>query len=492
MKKGLLVLVLLFTFFYSNSQVIDIIGTGVHGKTSATIQLTDISNINHVDAVIASKGLYVSVPETGVLFDNSDTASSTWNPVDIYISPLWDESIGLYSRTFNSLNDPNINASISIPNYVHSFMTYVYRDIPNATFKSFINSESAFVYHNGSDNPVIYDIPINTSTTVRNVTVKIPISELDSGRRMVNIHIEAGDISMDLVENTFNFGNSFFLGEYLLENVPGNVTNVVVSFYSPNPLPPDNEEDGDSFIINSVIVDVDIVDDGCTLTQGYWKTHSNCKAKGPKRDDTWDLILPLAENSLFFNSGKDYCEVFDTQSNKKNGKYYILAHQYIAAELNMLAGANPTDAQVAFNEATILLDTYTPNEVKGNAGLEADCVRLGSILDDYNNGRIGPGHCDDDNQTSTEVEQQKSKIAIYPNPATTHGKIEFTSKQNAKTTVELYNIRGQKVGVLFNEKTKMGIPITIEYNTEQFKRGIYYAVITNGSDMYKEKISILK
>jgi len=389
-------------------------------------------------------------------------------------------------------------------------MTYVFRDIPNASYKSFISLKSAFVYHNGSADPVVYDIPINTAATVRNVSVNIPISELDSGSRMVKIHIEAGEVSFDAVETIYNLENSFFLGKYLLENISGEVTNVKVSIYSPNPLPPDDEEDGDSFFINGVVVDVEIVEEGCTLTQGYWKTHSYCKTNGngkgngPERDETWDLIDDGIDNekddefSMFFLSEQNYCEVFDTQpdTGKKSdqgGKYYILAHQYIAAELNMLAGANPTAARVAFDEATILLEKYTPDQVKGNAGLEADCVRLGGILDDYNNGRIGPGHCDDD-QVSIEPIKQiiiKEEVDIYPNPAANYGKIAFNSKQNSITTVELYNVSGRKVGVLFNEKTKKG-PIEIEYNTDQFKDGLYFAIIKNGSDIYKEKISIVK
>jgi hypothetical protein len=78
--------------------------------------------------------------------------------------------------------------------------------------------------------------------------------------------------------------------------------------------------------------------------------------------------------------------------------YYILAHAYIAAELNFLNGADFTDAQAAFDAATDLFETYTPEYVaglKGPAGnaLRAQFIELAEILDDYNNGLIGPGHC---------------------------------------------------------------------------------------------------
>jgi len=59
-------------------------------------------------------------------------------------------------------------------------------------------------------------------------------------------------------------------------------------------------------------------DEGCTLTQGYWKTH----AKGHKYDKTWDQI---GTNTVFFNSGISYIKVLWTSPRKGNA-YYILAH----------------------------------------------------------------------------------------------------------------------------------------------------------------------
>jgi hypothetical protein len=131
---------------------------------------------------------------------------------------------------------------------------------------------------------------------------------------------------------------------------------------------------------------------GCTLTPGYWKTHSEF---GPAPyDDTWTSI---GEDTLFFNSSQTYYDVLWTNPSGGNA-YYILAHQYIAAELNFLNGADPSAAQAALDAATVLFNTYTPEYVatlKGKAGttLRAQFIDLANILDQYNNGYIGPGHC---------------------------------------------------------------------------------------------------
>jgi hypothetical protein len=135
--------------------------------------------------------------------------------------------------------------------------------------------------------------------------------------------------------------------------------------------------------------------DGCTLTPGYWKTHSKY---GPAPfDETWNEI---GEDSDFFLSGQSYYQVLWTDP-KGGNAYYILASAYIAAELNQLNDADFTDAQDVFDQATDLFNTYTPDEVGSWKGgkhpmkEERDLfIYLAGILDDYNNGRIGPGHCE--------------------------------------------------------------------------------------------------
>ncbi len=135
-------------------------------------------------------------------------------------------------------------------------------------------------------------------------------------------------------------------------------------------------------------------DDGCTYTIGYWKTHSKAFCWGKKYDKTWDLIGPKGEKTIFYLSGMSHIAVLWTPV--KGNPYYILAHQFIAAKLNMLNGASSPDVVYdAFQEAKLLFETYTPKQVaKGSKTLKAKFVKLGEILAKYNEGKIGPGHCD--------------------------------------------------------------------------------------------------
>lgn len=83
---------------------------------------------------------------------------------------------------------------------------------------------------------------------------------------------------------------------------------------------------------------------GCTYTQGYWKTQVSYLLRpqfSKKRDSAWDLIDGAGtanENAIFFLSDMSYIMVMWTPP--RGNAYYNLAHQYIAAKLNVLDGAD--------------------------------------------------------------------------------------------------------------------------------------------------------
>jgi len=128
---------------------------------------------------------------------------------------------------------------------------------------------------------------------------------------------------------------------------------------------------------------------GCTLTQGYWKTHS---LYGPAPyDNAWLAIGPSGADTTFFLSGKTWYQVFWTPP--AGNAYYNLAHQYMAAKLNRLNGASSTpavDAAIAGAEAFFAVKT--PASSLTNAQ-KNQIKAWAATLDQYNNGLIGPGHC---------------------------------------------------------------------------------------------------
>lgn len=133
-------------------------------------------------------------------------------------------------------------------------------------------------------------------------------------------------------------------------------------------------------------------EDGCTRTQGYWKTHSKY---GPAAsvDETWDKLEPDGEDSPFFNSGYTWYEILTMEP--KGNAYLILAHQYIAAYLNLLSGTSAwknvsfDDLYNAMAAAETLL-SLSMNVPKGDRQAYID---IADYLVKYNEGEIGPGPC---------------------------------------------------------------------------------------------------
>lgn len=119
----------------------------------------------------------------------------------------------------------------------------------------------------------------------------------------------------------------------------------------------------------------------CTYTQGFWKNHQ----------ELWDQNgeMVIWTGATFFNSGKTYAELFDMSAARGNS-YVKLAHQYMAAKLNVNFGADPTiDAAIAQAEAYFSAHAAGSFYIK-NAAWNA----LAETLAHYNEGLTGPGHCD--------------------------------------------------------------------------------------------------
>lgn len=134
-------------------------------------------------------------------------------------------------------------------------------------------------------------------------------------------------------------------------------------------------------------------EDGCTLTQGYWKNHHEGAGQdGSNRDRAW----PIDEDTEL--CGRTWLHTLDVSP--RGDAFFILAHQYIAASLNVAAGAAaPVEVSAALDEAEGLMEDCAIAE-----GERARAVELAGLLDDFNNGRVGPGHCGEGEEPGCEGE----------------------------------------------------------------------------------------
>jgi hypothetical protein len=121
----------------------------------------------------------------------------------------------------------------------------------------------------------------------------------------------------------------------------------------------------------------------CTLTQGFWKNHPQ----------SWPVFATMNLGTVAYTPAQ-LLQILQTQV-AGNG-LVSLAHQLIAAKLNILAGATPPPAvTTAINNADALINGLVVPPIGGGYLAPGTTSPLTQTLDDFNNGTIGPGHCPD-------------------------------------------------------------------------------------------------
>ena len=527
-----------------SAQVIEVIGKGIIEDSNATLTIPNMGTVDKVVVEAAAEfsddvgELPYKVPINVTFSSGSKVIQAEFQNVDenkspaIYNTPLpgyyqlWPTggpvlSLGYYTATFNKADISDGQISLDKNGQgkcILSFYAYIYRTDGTVNKFSLIVEERAFLYLNGIENPMEYEFDLPVVQAERNMKVTIPFSdnyETGTDHRIAVWYLVQGE--QVLPSETFNLnalGTNFLAKTLELVNVPGNVTKIKIVIYSPEHDPEDLSKTGDSFILGMPALTVENVDPGCTRTIGYWKTHSKYGPAKPS-DPTWNLIGP---DKKFFKSGQSYIKVL--QAAPKGDKYYILAHQYIAAELNFLAGADNSAVEFEFQQAKSLFETYSPNfcaSLSKNecAELEKIFTKLAEKLDKYNNGIIGPGHCDeecdkeqedkdcdkdhdkdyckdDDDDRDKDHKDKKSdnkiKVQVSPNPVNRNTTISFTPAFDGNAMVELFDWMGNKKARLYNQKVEKDSPVKFNFNGNQYRNGLYLVIFTNGS--LKESVTI--
>ncbi len=111
----------------------------------------------------------------------------------------------------------------------------------------------------------------------------------------------------------------------------------------------------------------------------------------------------------------------------------------------------------------------------------------------FRNGRILKGFYGRHKDSKVDFgDQEMFAMKVYPNPMSSRGTIEFTTMESGLTSIELYSIRGERVEVFMNENTDEFMPIRVDIDTHKYRKGMYILYIRNGSNVYKEKITIVK
>ncbi|MGE5328961.1 MAG: hypothetical protein ACM3KR_05590 [Deltaproteobacteria bacterium] len=148
---------------------------------------------------------------------------------------------------------------------------------------------------------------------------------------------------------------------------------------------------------SSWTVNVHVPCAGCTLTIGYWKTHAGF---GPQSDMVTPLLpvylgTPGGSKTILVSNNVIAVNILNQNvyGEPSNGITKLYA-QLLGAKLNAANGADDSAVSSIISAADAFLVTHNFTNWVGLSKSEKQKV-LGwvTILDNYNNGLIGPGHC---------------------------------------------------------------------------------------------------
>lgn len=118
---------------------------------------------------------------------------------------------------------------------------------------------------------------------------------------------------------------------------------------------------------------------GCTLTQGYWKNH----------ESAW----PVMELRLGDVDYDQSALLTLLRTPGRGDSSLTLAHQLIAAKLNVAAGADDSEIYSSIDDADAWLSAKGGTLPLGKKS-DATATAVAALIDTWNNGGTGPGYCD--------------------------------------------------------------------------------------------------
>ncbi|HET9371100.1 MAG TPA: hypothetical protein VFO19_12660 [Vicinamibacterales bacterium] len=126
---------------------------------------------------------------------------------------------------------------------------------------------------------------------------------------------------------------------------------------------------------------------GCTQSQGYWKTHGPVPTGNNQNE--WP-VSSLTLGTVNYTA----LELQSIMNAPVAGNGLIsLAHQLIAAKLNIANGANGAAVAATIAAADALIGALVVPPVGTDALAPSATSALVDVLTQFNEGAIGPGHC---------------------------------------------------------------------------------------------------
>ncbi len=216
-----------YSYNCSDGVEVECIADGAKGQSVTTLNVPNSGNVFQIVAEIVYKG---SNPGSSIMIDIDgssyvlDRFIPSGNSSNVYVYR------GLISGSGSTITytDFNFNSSLQ------SVKLYVFRNTPTDQEQSGI-----FTYLSGYNDILNFNIPLPTQSFVRDVVVKVPLSELTMDGRYITLTAEAGGVSRTVTQFYKDpndpFGCCFNEIAISLNGVPGSASQVNFTVDTRNP-----------------------------------------------------------------------------------------------------------------------------------------------------------------------------------------------------------------------------------------------------------------
>ena len=133
-----------------------------------------------------------------------------------------------------------------------------------------------------------------------------------------------------------------------------------------------------------------------------------------------------------------------------------------------------------------IVRTWTAIDCAGNSSSCSQTLMFSSTVTDF------AGFMTPDNSMNPNQEVHLSIIGIQPNPASSHSLISFTATTNNHLTLDILDVTGRAVAVLFSAATESDKIYTADLNTDLLSSGIYMVRLRSGTDFEIQRLQVQK
>ena len=228
---------------------VDFYGAGTNGDETSVISIPNPSNIFQYAVEIVYKG---GNPGSSVTIQ--DDSNNFYNMTG-YTPPGTSSNVKIYRGLILGSASEITYVDYSNENNLQSIVVYAFRNVANSNASS-----GTFTSRSGYHDTYTFNLTIPEDFTSRDIVLDLPVSEVTTDCRILNITATAGSVSAfyQLYQPDAAYGPCCLaIPQLVLNDVPGNITTITVEVESPtgssNSCPVSANQNGQSYVIAGMV-----------------------------------------------------------------------------------------------------------------------------------------------------------------------------------------------------------------------------------------------